>query len=63
MRMLRAAQGISQEALSHGSGMNRTYVSSVERCERNVSIDNIEKIAKALKIEAWKLLKPDLLDS
>jgi transcriptional regulator with XRE-family HTH domain len=44
------------------SGMNRTYVSSVERCERNVPIDNIEKIAKALKTEAWKLLKPDLLD-
>lgn len=63
MRMLRAAQGVSQEALSHVSGMNRTYVSSVERCERNVSIDNIEKIAKALKTEAWKLLKPDLLDS
>jgi transcriptional regulator with XRE-family HTH domain len=63
MRMLRAAQGISQETLSHDAGINRTYVSSVERCERNVSIDNIEKIAKALKIEVWKLLKPDLLDA
>jgi transcriptional regulator with XRE-family HTH domain len=63
MRMLRAAQGISQEALSHESGINRTYVSSVERCERNVSIDNIEKIAKGLKTEVWKLLKPDLLDA
>jgi transcriptional regulator with XRE-family HTH domain len=57
MRMLRAAQGISQETLSHDAGINRTYVSSVERCERNVSI------AKALKIEVWKLLKPDLLDA
>jgi transcriptional regulator with XRE-family HTH domain len=63
MRMLRAAQGISQEALSHETGINRTYVSSVERCERNVSIDNIEKIAKGLKTEVWKLLKPDLLDA
>jgi transcriptional regulator with XRE-family HTH domain len=63
MRMLRAAQGISQEALSHDAGINRTYVSSVERCERNVSIDNIEKIARALKTEVWKLLKPDLLDA
>ncbi|WP_315701229.1 MULTISPECIES: helix-turn-helix transcriptional regulator [unclassified Bradyrhizobium] len=43
---------MSQEALSHEAGINRTYVSSVERCERNVSIDNIEKIAKALKTEA-----------
>jgi transcriptional regulator with XRE-family HTH domain len=63
MRMLRAAQGISQEAMSHETGINRTYVSSVERCERNVSIDNIEKIAKGLKTEVWKLLKPDLLDA
>jgi len=63
MRMLRAAQGMSQEELSHDSGINRTYVSSVERCERNVSIDNIEKIAKGLKVEVWKLLKPDLLDA
>ena len=54
---------MSQEALSHESRINRTYVSSVERCERNVSIDNIEKIAKGLKIEVWKLLKPDLLDA
>ncbi len=52
MRMSRAAQSMSQEALSHEAGINRTYVSSVERCERNVSIDNIEKIAKALKTEA-----------
>jgi transcriptional regulator with XRE-family HTH domain len=36
-------------------GINRTYVSSVERCERNVSIDNIEKIARALGTEVWKL--------
>lgn len=63
MRMLRAAQGISQDTLSHESGINRTYVSSVERCERNVSIDNIKKIAKGLKIEVWKLLKPDFLDA
>jgi Helix-turn-helix len=47
----------------HDAGINRTYVSSVERCERNVSIDNIEKIARALKTDVWKLLKPDLLDA
>jgi ribosome-binding protein aMBF1 (putative translation factor) len=63
MRMLRAAQGLSQEALSFETGINRTYLSSVERSQRNVSIDNIEKIAKGLKIEMWKLLKPDLLQA
>jgi ribosome-binding protein aMBF1 (putative translation factor) len=59
MRRLRAARGLSQEALAHESDMNRTYLSAVERSERNVSIDNIARIAKALRIEEWKLLKDE----
>jgi transcriptional regulator with XRE-family HTH domain len=59
MRRLRAAQGLSQEALAHECGINRTYLSAVERSERNVSIDNIARIAKGLQVEAWKLLKDD----
>jgi transcriptional regulator with XRE-family HTH domain len=59
MRRLRAARGLSQEALAHESGMNRTYLSAVERAERNVSIDNIARVAKGLKVEPWKLLKED----
>jgi transcriptional regulator with XRE-family HTH domain len=59
MRRLRAAQGLSQEALAFECGINRTYLSSVERSERNVSIDNIARIAKGLQIEAWRLLKDD----
>jgi transcriptional regulator with XRE-family HTH domain len=59
MRRLRAARGLSQEALAYESGMNRTYLSAVERSERNVSIDNIGRIAKALGIESWRLLKED----
>jgi transcriptional regulator with XRE-family HTH domain len=57
LRSLRAAQGLSQEALAHESKLHRTYLSSVERSERNVSIDNIARIAKALGVEPWKLLK------
>jgi transcriptional regulator with XRE-family HTH domain len=41
MRRLRATRGLSQEALAHECGINRTYLSGVERSERNVSIDNI----------------------
>jgi transcriptional regulator with XRE-family HTH domain len=37
--------------------MNQTDLSSVERSERNVSIDNIARIAKGLKVEPWQLLK------
>jgi ribosome-binding protein aMBF1 (putative translation factor) len=59
MRRLRAARGLSQEALAHESDINRTYLSGVERSERNVSIDNIARIAKGLRIEPWKLLKDE----
>jgi transcriptional regulator with XRE-family HTH domain len=57
MRVFRAERGLSQEALAHASGLNRTYLSAVERAERNVSIDNIGRIAKGLKVEAWTLLR------
>jgi transcriptional regulator with XRE-family HTH domain len=57
MRRLRAERGLSQEALAHESGINRTYLSGVERSERNVSVDNIARIAKGLEVEAWRLLK------
>jgi len=59
MRRLRAARGLSQEALALETDMNRTYLSSVERSERNISIDNISRIAKGLQVEPWKLLKAD----
>jgi transcriptional regulator with XRE-family HTH domain len=59
MRRLRAARGLSQEALAHECGINRTYLSGVERSERNVSIDNIARIGKGLRIDPWKLLKED----
>jgi transcriptional regulator with XRE-family HTH domain len=57
MRLLRASRGLSQEALAHECGLNRTYLSAIERSERNVSIDNIARIAKGLGVEAWRLLK------
>ena len=59
MRRLRAARGLSQEGLALESGINRTYLSGVERSERNVSIDNVARIAKGLSVEPWKLLKDD----
>ena len=59
MRRLRAQRGVSQEALAHECGIHRTYLSSVERSERNVSIDNIARIAKGLRVEPWLLLKDE----
>jgi transcriptional regulator with XRE-family HTH domain len=53
------SRGLSQEALAHESGINRTYLSGVERSERNVSIDNVARIARGLRVDPWKLLKDD----
>ena len=59
MRRLRATRHLSQEALAHECGINRTYLSGIERSERNVSIDNIARIAKGLQVDPWKLLRDD----
>jgi transcriptional regulator with XRE-family HTH domain len=50
IRARRAHLGWSQEKLAEVSGLHRTYISSVERSERNVSIDNIWRIAQALGV-------------
>ena len=59
LRILRLEQGLSQEQLASLAGLHRTYVGSVERGERNISIDNIEKLAKALGCNLTKLLERD----
>lgn len=58
MRVVRLSAGLSQEALAHLAGLDRTYIGGIERSERNVSIDNIEKIADALKVDVAILLSP-----
>lgn len=50
IRRLRTSQGYSQEDFAKVSGLDRTYISDVEQGKRNISIENIEKIAKALNI-------------
>ena len=56
VRNYRKRMGISQEELGDLAGMDRTYVGSVERGERNISALNIEKLAKALKVRPENLL-------
>jgi len=48
----------SQEMLGFECGLHRTFIAHVERQARNISIDNIEKIASALGVEPYLLLKP-----
>lgn len=55
VRRLRREKGVSQEAFAELCGLHRTYVGAVERGERNVSIDNITKIARALHVPIAQL--------
>lgn len=57
IRFYRLQRHFSQEKLADLSDLHRTYIGSIERGERNVSIDNIEKIARALDISASTLLE------
>jgi len=58
LRRQRKALGISQEDLADKAGLHRTYIGSVERGERNVSIDNIERLASAVGATIQQLLQP-----
>lgn len=59
LKETRVKQGLSQEELADIAGLHRTYVGSVERGERNISIDNMERLASALNITIQDLLNAD----
>lgn len=56
LRKTRLAAGLSQEELAAKAGLHRNYVGSVERNEKNISIDAIERLANALKVDVVALL-------
>ena len=58
VRLLRVQKGWSQERLAMECELDRTYVSAVERSVWNVSLSNIERLAQALDVAPWILLKP-----
>lgn len=55
VRQERQRQGLSQEELAHRAGLDRSYLGGVERGERNVSLLNVFKIARALRVEPLRL--------
>ncbi len=59
LREIRSQKLVSQEKLAEAAGLHRTYVSSIERGERNVSLVNIERLAIALGVTMAELM-PDL---
>jgi transcriptional regulator with XRE-family HTH domain len=58
VRELRKARGFSQEALAYEVGLDRTYMGSVERGERNIAAINLIRIAKVLKVDVGELFPP-----
>jgi transcriptional regulator with XRE-family HTH domain len=57
LRKQRQAKGFSQEELAHLADIDRTYISSLERCVYAAGIDVVDKLAKAMDVEAADLLR------
>lgn len=55
VRSLRKERNLSQEELSFKAELHRTYIGMIERSEKNITLINIEKIAKALEVDIKKL--------
>ncbi|HVA26258.1 MAG TPA: helix-turn-helix transcriptional regulator [Chloroflexota bacterium] len=58
IRVLRLPTGLSQEALAAKAGLHRTYIDSVERGERNISLDNLYALAEVLEVDVRELFGP-----
>lgn len=55
LRMYRNKLGLSQEKFAEKCGLHRTYISDIERFQRSISLENIQRIADALEIETYIL--------
>jgi transcriptional regulator with XRE-family HTH domain len=58
LRKYRRDKGFSQEELAHRAEIDRTYISSLERCVYAASIDVVDRLARVLGVEAADLLQP-----
>ena len=58
IRHYRDKSKLTQEVLGWKAKLTPDFIGRIERAERTISVDNLEKIAKVLKIEVFKLLKP-----
>ncbi|MFL9932570.1 helix-turn-helix transcriptional regulator [Paraburkholderia sp. RL18-103-BIB-C] len=59
VRLSRAYLNWQQDELANRAGLHRTYIGGLERGERNITVDSLERVALALGIPAWHLLNPD----
>ena len=61
LRKYRKLKCLSQEKLAELAGLHRTYISDIERFQRSISLENIQKISEALETETYKLFLEELL--
>lgn len=59
LRKYRTKKGLSQEQFAEICGLHRTYIGDIECFQRNVSLENVQRIADALGIESYKLLQEE----
>lgn len=59
LKKYRLALGLSQEKFAEKCGLHRTYISDIERFQRSIALENIQRIADALGIETAKLFEED----
>jgi len=58
LRDFRQKRGLSQEELAYRANVDRTYVSALERGVYAATVDVVDRLARALDVQAWELLKP-----
>jgi transcriptional regulator with XRE-family HTH domain len=58
LRTARKTSKLTQEAVAFSAGMHPTYLADVERGDRNIALDNAEKLAAAVGLPLWKMLEP-----
>lgn len=57
IRKYRMEKGLSQEQLAHDADLHRAYIGQIERGEKNIGVQNLQIIAKALNIKIGRLLE------
>lgn len=62
VRLTRVNAGLSQERMANAAELDRTFIGSLERGERNISIDNIERISGVLGVAPHELMHPDFAE-
>lgn len=62
VRQLRQQKGLSQEDLGYETGLHRTYIGQIERAEKNITLRNIERVARELGVDIKDLFDFTTLD-